>query len=99
MPVSRLKYDPEADALYIYLHEEIAFHHTPSDIERTCVVNYGTNGVPISVEFWNVHRGLRSRRCAGARDGDTVAGEASFQRVCVIAGSLAEERGVGCAAI
>ncbi len=66
----RLEYDTEADALYIYLHEEIPFDHMTTDIERSCSVDYGANGVPIGVEFWNVHRGLD---LDGVPEHDTVA--------------------------
>jgi uncharacterized protein YuzE len=58
MPMPRLEYDAEADALYIYLHEGTPFDHMTTDLERSCNVDYAANGEPIGVEFWNVHRGL-----------------------------------------
>jgi len=51
IPMPRLEYDAEADALYIYLHEEIPFDHMTTDLERSCNVDYGANGQPIGVEF------------------------------------------------
>jgi len=54
----RLEYDVEADALYIYLHEGVPFDHMTTDLDRSCNVDYGADGVPIGVEFWNVHLGL-----------------------------------------
>ncbi len=66
----RLEYDPEADALYIYLHEGILFDHMTTDLERSCNVDYGAGGEPIGVEFWNVHLGLD---LDGVPERDTVA--------------------------
>lgn len=56
--MARLEYDPEADALYIYLHEEVPFDHTTTALDRSCNVDYGANDEPLGVEFWNVSKGV-----------------------------------------
>lgn len=56
--VPRLEYDPEADALYIYLRDFQKAASCKARIDISCVVDYDKRGDPIGVEFWNVHRGL-----------------------------------------
>jgi uncharacterized protein YuzE len=58
MPMAYLTYDKEADALFVYLGErrKIAKTVARPDISRT--IHYDAQGEPISVEFWNVSRGV-----------------------------------------
>jgi len=56
--VPRLEYDKEADALYISLRDFDKVAYTKSRREISRNIDDEEDGVPISVEFWNVHRGL-----------------------------------------
>jgi uncharacterized protein YuzE len=58
MPMPRLEYDAEADALYIYLRDFDRVARTESRIDISRNIDYDVNGEPVGVEFWNVHRGL-----------------------------------------
>jgi uncharacterized protein YuzE len=58
MRMPRLEYDPEADALYIYLRDFDKVAYTKSWIDISRNIDYDANGEPLGVEFWNVHRGL-----------------------------------------
>lgn len=54
----RLEYDPEADALYIYLRDfdKVAYTKARIDISRT--IDYDEHDEPLGIEFWNVSTGL-----------------------------------------
>jgi uncharacterized protein YuzE len=53
----RLEYDPEADAVYIYLREGIpfAFTHNLDDARN---IDYGPDNLPIGVELLGVSHGV-----------------------------------------
>ena len=54
----QLEYDPEADALYIYLRDVAKAATSKARIDISRVIDYDEMGEPFGVEFWNVHRGL-----------------------------------------
>jgi uncharacterized protein YuzE len=53
----RLEYDPEADAVYIYLREDMPFAltHTLDDARN---IDYGRDEKPIGVELLGVSHGI-----------------------------------------
>ncbi len=57
-PAPRLEYDPEADALYIYLRDVARVAMCKARIDISRVIDYDEKGEPLGVEFWNVSGGL-----------------------------------------
>jgi uncharacterized protein YuzE len=53
----RLEYDPEADAVYIYLREGVPFAFT-HDVDDARNIDYGPDNLPIGVEFPGVSQGV-----------------------------------------
>jgi uncharacterized protein YuzE len=56
--MARLEYDPEADALYIYLRDVGKVAGTKARIDISRVIDYDEKGKALGVEFWNVSSGI-----------------------------------------
>ena len=52
----RIKYDPEADAVYIYLHNKPYSYGKELDKERR--IDYAADGTPIGIELLAVSKGV-----------------------------------------
>jgi uncharacterized protein YuzE len=53
-----MEYDPDADALYVYLRRFAHVARTNAQPDRSRSIDYDADGEPLGVEFWNVSSGL-----------------------------------------
>jgi uncharacterized protein YuzE len=58
MPMPRLKYDPQANALYIYLRDFDHVARTETRLEWSRNIDYDDAGNAVGIEFWNADLGL-----------------------------------------
>ena len=55
----RYEYDPEADALYIYLPPEGRSYSYGRDLDPERRIDYAPDGVPVGIELLCVSRGVK----------------------------------------
>ena len=55
----RYEYDPEADALYIYLPPEGRPYSYGRDLDRERRIDYATDGAPVGIELLCVSHGVK----------------------------------------